>query len=175
MIIGQSGTIGRQALAERAGLGGGSVRTVVKKLREEGLVRVIAAGCSLTGKGRAEYRRLASRVTATVDVEGSQLALGKFQSAIGVRGASARVNHGIEQRDSAVRVGASGAITYVFRDSKFTVPNGSKDCERDFPGAIWKRLREELHPRNDDVVIVSGAGDEIAAGLGAVSAALTLA
>jgi hypothetical protein len=174
LTIGNGGIIGRQALAIESGLGEGSVRTVLKKLREEGYAEVIASGSRLTASGRVVYSRLRKKLSSIVMLDGSQLTVGKRQSAVGVRGGAGRVQSGIQQRDSAIMVGAAGATTYAIRHAKFTIPGGSADCERDFPSPVWRVLKKEIAPRDGDAVVLSGADDDLKAKLGALSAALTL-
>lgn len=172
--IGEGGRVGRHALAKRAGLGDGAVRTVLKRFRERGLVQVDASGCYLTASGLAVYRKLNHRLVGPVTLGGSELTPGRSQVAFAVRGAGRLVKGGIEQRDSAVKAGASGATTYVIRRRKFTIPGGSSDCEREFPSAAWKALRSGLSPRDGDAVILCGSDDEMKATFGSLSAALTL-
>lgn len=174
MTVGESGVIGRQELASRTGLGEGAVRTVVKKLREKGYTEVIASGSRLTASGAAVYSRLREKLSPIAMLDGSHLTVGKRQSAVGVRGGARRVQSGIQQRDSAIMVGAAGATTYTISHGKFSVPGGSTDCERDFPSPAWRALRKEIAPRNGDAVVLSGADTAIGAKLGAISAALTL-
>ena len=81
---------------------------------------------------------------------------------------------GIEQRDASIRAGAAGATTYVIHDSKFQVPGSSVDCEEDFPSEAWAKLRGELRPEDEDVVIVCGSDDRQTSFVGVISAALTL-
>lgn len=172
-IIGDAGAIGRHSLASRAGLGEGAVRTVLKRLRAEGLSDADASGCHLTRKGQAAYSALAKKLSPSAVIEGSRLTMGAVQVAVLLRGGGGSVRSGIEQRDSAIGVGAAGATTYVIRGSRFTIPGGSDDCERDFPGKAWGQLKK-LKPRNGDVVILCGSDTQESAKLGALSAALTL-
>ena len=174
MTIGESGSISRQALARNSGLGEGSVRTVLKKFRQEGYVGADALGCHLTDSGKRAYRSITKVLTPLVPIEGSRLSVGSSQVAILVRSASESVTSGIEQRDSAIRVGAAGATTYIIRGRKFAIPGGSPDCERDFPSPTWTELRKELGPVDSDAVIICGAETEVKARLGALAAALTL-
>jgi len=174
LTIGASDGIGRQALAVKSGLGEGSIRTVLKKFRQLGYVRVNTAGCHLTESGKSAYGSILKKLTPPAPLSGSKLSVGKFQAAVLVRSAGGSVTTGIEQRDSAVRLGASGATTYRMRGGRFTVPGGSLDCEEDFPSQTWSTLRSELGPKDGDAVIVCGAHDEKTAKLGALSAALTL-
>ncbi len=174
LTIGGAKTIGRQTLAERSGLGEGSIRTVLKKLRNEKLVVVDAAGCRLTESGLRLYESMLRKIVPPVAIAGSPLTVGSSQAAALVRSSASAVGSGIDQRDSAIRVGARGATTYIIRCSRFTVPGGSQDCEKDFPGGVWSNLREGLRPKDGDAVIVCGASDQTTSKLGALSAALTL-
>lgn len=174
ITIGAAGTIGRQALAKSSGMGEGSVRTVIKKFRQGRYVAADAAGCHLTSAGKQLYGSISRKLTPPMPLEGWTPAEGQFRAALIVRSGADSVGSGIDQRDSAVRVGASGATTYIIRSGKFAVPGGSDDCEKDFPGTIWNTLRSELKPRNGDAVILCDAKDDTTAKLGALSAALTV-
>jgi hypothetical protein len=174
LTIGESGTIGRHLLAVRVGLGEGAVRTVLKRLREKGLADADASGCHLTREGRGAYSSLIKKLSPPVAVEGSRLTMGAAQVAVSVRGGGNAVKSGIEQRDSAIGVGAAGATTYVMWSSRFTIPSGSDDCERDFPSSAWAILRRKLKPTNGDAIILCGSDTAETARIGALSAALSL-
>jgi Domain of unknown function (DUF4443)/PH0730-like, N-terminal domain len=175
LVIGDGVTIGRQALARRAALGDGAVRTVLKKLKDDGLVEVNASGCFLTTAGKKVFRAIRDKVTPVVPLERSPLTVGNKQMAVGVKGLASKVRTGIEQRDAAIKAGAAGATTYVIRNSRFAIPGGSSDCEADFPSSAWGRLRDELKPREGDAVVLCGSEDASVSELGALAAALTLA
>jgi hypothetical protein len=128
----------------------------------------------LTGPGKRVYESLRTRLSPFVPLEGSKLTIGPHQVGIATRGGGRAVQGGLEQRDSAIRLSASGATTFVIRDGKFTIPGGSSDSERDFPSKVWPALRQGLGPKNGDAVVVCGASDETTAKLGALSASLTL-
>ena len=107
-------------------------------------------------------------------IKKSTLTVGPSQIAVLVRSSAADVGTGIPQRDSAVFAGANGATTYTMKGGKFSIPGGSNDCEEDYRSPAWSTLRNELGPKNGDVVIVCGAAEETTAKIGALSAALTL-
>ncbi len=172
--VGDAGTIGRQALAREIGVGEGAIRTILKKLKGDGYAGANASGCYLTSAGKMVHSRLREKITKVITVDGSQLTVGGRQVAVSVRGGAARVRGGIEQRDSAIKVGASGATTYVIRGTKFTIPGGSSNCEKDYPSPVWSRLRKEFRLRDGEALIISGSSEEMKARLGALSAALTL-
>lgn len=174
LILGGSDAVGRQALAVGTGVGEGSMRTILKKLRQAGLVKVGPAGIQFTEAGRRSYQAVLKRVVPPITLRGSTLTVGKSHAATLMRSSGGAISSGIQQRDASVRAGAEGAITYVLKADKFTVPGGSSDCESDFPGGVWGVLRRDLNPKNGDAVILCGAKDETTAKLGALSAALTL-
>jgi predicted transcriptional regulator len=174
LTIGDTGSIGRQALAKNSNLGEGAIRTVLKKLRDEGYADADASGCHLTETGNRLYRSIRKTLSSFVSIACSQLTIGSSQVALVVRGGGAGVRDGIEQRDYAIRVGASGATTYSIRTGRFTIPGGSSNCEKDFPSGEWSVLRKGLGPRNGDAVVLCGAKDETTAKLGALAAAVTL-
>ena len=174
LAIGGAGLIGRQALANQTGLGGGAVRTVLKRLKEEGYVESDSAGCRLTRSGSRLYSSVQKKISPMVDVKGSELTVGLFQVALAVRSGAATVKGGIEQRDAAIKIGATGATTYVIKSRRFTIPGGSNDCEKDYPSDVWGKLRKELMPKDRDAVIVCGASDSNSARIGALAAALSL-
>jgi hypothetical protein len=174
LTIGNDGTIGRQALADRSGLGDGAIRTVLKKLREGGYADANASGSHLTRDGQKVYAKLMTQLSTVAPLEDTNLTMGSAQAALCVRNAGKGVGSGIEQRDSAIGLGAKGATTYVIKGGKFTVPGGSSDCEKDFPSEAWEVIRAELKPQNGDAVILCGAETTTLATLGALAAVLTL-
>ena len=174
ITIGQRGRVGRHALASSSGLGEGAIRTVIKRLREEGLATVVPSGCRLSPAGKRVYAALSDKLSPVIEVRSSDLTMGAHQVGVVVRNGGSKVTSGIEQRDSAIKVGAAGATTYIMKNKKFTIPSGSSDCEDDYPSAVWKVLRTELEPGEDDAVILCGAALPILANLGAAAAATTL-
>lgn len=174
LVMGESRFTGRQALAKRIGLGEGAARTIIRRLKEEGFVGTNASGCYLTKKGAGAYHNLRKMIPHMMVLGRTELTVGKRQTAVLVRMRPTSITHGVEQRDATVRAGADGATTYLIRESKFQLPGDSQDCERDFPGTIWRTLREGLHPSNGDLVILCGSSDESTSTIGALSAILTL-
>ncbi|MDG6954750.1 MAG: hypothetical protein JRN33_07215 [Nitrososphaerota archaeon] len=174
MTIGDSVSIGRQALSKEVGLGEGAIRTVIKWFRAGGYVKVNANGCLLTPKGNQAYSELKKLIPRILVLPRTTLTVGKIQVAAVVRKKSSRVRSGIEQRDSAVKAGASGATTYLFRGSSFEIPGSPGDAERAFPSESWTKLRSGLEPEEGDVVIVCGSDEKRIALIGVISAALTL-
>ena len=173
LAIGETGSVGRGRLGELVGLGQGEVRTLIKRLKENGLITIEPDGCRLRKKGEREFQKLREKIPWSSVVKAKSLGIGEECSAVLVRGAAKSVRKGIEQRDAAVRVGAIGAFTAVFSGGRFTLPGDGEDCEKDGPPELWSAARS-AGPREGDVLVVVGADSEEVAVLGTLATALTL-
>lgn len=173
MAIGSSGGVGRGRLGALTGLGQGEVRTLIKRLKDNQLIVIEADGCKLSKKGEKEYEKISSQLVWSGPVEARRLELGGKCWAVLVRGAEAPVRYGIEQRDAAIKAGADGAFTSVFKGGRFIIPGEGTDCEKSGPTEPWMTVRK-AGPRDGDAVIVTGSARESDSEDGALAAALTL-
>ena len=168
-LISSGSNVGRQQLASSLGIGEGSVRTIVRRLKGEGLIAINRGGMALSEKGKELLKTLYKRISAT-ELTNTGLTVGKHDYAVLVRGAAGQIDSGIEQRDSALLAGAKGATTLVFRGKKFQLPR----LEVAPSPALVNELVEKLKPEEGDIVII-GAGDRMLdADIGSKSAALEL-
>lgn len=173
IAIGKSGTIGRGRLGSLTGLGQGEVRTLIKRLKDNQLITIETGGCRLSKKGEREYRAVESILTWSSAVNVTPLGLGETGWAAVASGVEKKVRYGLEQRDAAIRAGADGAFTALFKAKKFIVPGEGTDCEKDGPSEPWATIRRS-NPREGDVVLVTGSSTEEDAENGALAAFLTL-
>ncbi len=162
----------RNALCAGLVLGEGTVKTLVKHLKMQGLIETSNRGTRLTAKGKSICEGLLSAIPAEMSLPKCSIALSKFNYAVLVRDFGFAVGLGIEQRDAAIKMGATGATTLLFKDNKFVMPANSDDSlkkERE----IRRMLIEKLNPKEGDVIIIGSANDnEKTAELGAKNAAL---
>ena len=165
--------ISRSISIRELGLGEGSVKTLVKHLKMNGLIENSNAGMWLTNKGMVMYLKLHSVIPAETDIPKCSIALGKFNHAVLVRGLAYNVKTGIEQRDAAIKSGAIGATTLVFREGKLTMPDKSQDSLRREP-KIHDLIITQLGPEDDDVIIIVSADDRKTAEMAAKSTALQI-
>jgi hypothetical protein len=170
-IIGRK-PIGRLGLSERLGLGEGTTRTLIDRLLEARLAKVSKRGCELTESGSLILKDLSSKLGPMTRVTRSPITIGPHNFGILVRKAANKVNSGIEQRDAAVRAGANGAVTFVFKGRRLLIPPVHERITeaRDVIG----RILEDFRPREKDVIVIAGAGSEKLAEDGARAAAWTL-
>lgn len=175
LAIGDEGPIGRIGLSRNLELGEGAIRTIIRHLTQAKLISIVRDGCVLTKPGTGLYNRLRTKLSKVAFVDARQLSLDKFSAAVSVRGASRLVKRGIEQRDAAIRAGATGACTLVVRGGVYVMPMAEDDEWELQPGdQLARDLGSLIHPRNRDAVMVVSGSDKGLAEHGAVAAALTL-
>ena len=159
---------GRKQLSANLHLGEGTVRNLLRRLTEEGLVSSTRRGMELTADGEGLLVELAECIRGT-PVPRSHLTLGEHNHAVLVAGGAQKVRLGVEQRDHALISGASGATTLVHVDGGFKVPA--------LPDAVEESVAESimrLGPRDGDAVVIGTADDAFSAMLGAYAAGLEL-
>jgi uncharacterized protein DUF4443/transcription factor-like protein len=172
MIGKNNNTTSRNALCEGLVLGEGTVKTLVKHLKMQGLIETSNRGTKLTAKGKSICEGLISAIPSEMSLPKCSIALSRFNYAVLVREFGFAVGLGIEQRDAAIKMGAAGATTLLFKDNKFVMPANSEDSlkrERE----IRRMIVEQLNPREGDVIIIGSADNNgKTAELGAKNAAL---
>lgn len=169
--IGVAGSIGRKRLSRSLGLGETSTRTIVNRLKDAGLVDTSKAGCKLTKRGKAIYDELMSQLVQTSQIEMGKMCTSEHNVGILIRNASCEVRHGIEQYEAAIKAGAEGAMTFVYRKGRLVMPAMSDDLQREQP-EIAGRVLKIFHPMENDVIIVGQGTTKESAEDGARAAAL---
>jgi len=165
--------IGRAKLSEELEVGEGAARTIIARLKEAGLISTSKAGCSLTTKGRKLWDKYREIITKEIEIGKCELLNAKYNIAVLINNCAHKVESGMEQRDAAVKIGAKGAITIIFKDGHLIVPSVSNDFLRDYPDAAEQIIRL-MQPEENDVIIISGADTPNVAKQGITAAAWTL-
>ncbi len=172
LMLGEQEPLGRKSIAKMIRLGEGSTRTLLGRLQENGLIKIVREGCRLTEEGRKLYNLLTSLLTPPRQIDADVLKQGKQNCAVLVRGSASKIKKGLEQRDAAVRAGANGATTLIYLGERFTIPCENVDLEERYPSPLWSRLRERLKPSDGDAIIIAGADSGEDAEEGVLAAAL---
>jgi hypothetical protein len=160
---------GRKQLAAAVGIGEGSMRTIVEFLREKGMIDVRQTGVKISSRGLDYLHHLPIR---SERLEPSDISVGTMNAAVQVKGRSAKISLGIEQRDEAIKAGADGATTVLVVGGKLIVPpDYSLDDEKP---EIARALRDSFDLDEGDVVIIGTATDFDRAEDGALAAAFQL-
>ncbi|MFW6117321.1 MAG: DUF4443 domain-containing protein [Thermoproteota archaeon] len=170
--LGAGKPVGRKKLSHILGLGEGETRTLVKHLREKGLIEVSRRGMVLSKFGKEILSDLRSKVSRGVKVPENSLTVGPCDIAVLIKDAADSVRYGMEQRDTAIKVGALGASTLIFRDNTLVMPIPQDFCKKN--QEIHDLLVKELEPEEDDVVVIASAEDERTAELAAKAIALKM-
>jgi len=165
--------IGRARLSKEINLGEGATRTLISRLIDAGLATTNRRGIQLTKSGlliRAELKRNFPREAA---VPRSSITVGPHNFGILVANGGRKVTNGIEQRDAAVRAGATGAVTLLFKRRLLYVPPMERVTARD-----WQRTARGIlnifKPKENDAIVICGAESMRKAEEGARAAAWTL-
>jgi predicted transcriptional regulator len=174
LAIGDKSPIGRLELSRKLGVGEGAARTIIKRLSQARVITTVKEGCVLTSPGQLLYKALRSKLSNIVSIDAGQLALDKITVAIAVRGAARRVKRGLEQRDAAIRAGATSACTLIIDKQRYFMPTADRNEEMPPDDHLVQVLNDLYHPKDGDVVAIVSAPDRERAEQGAMAAALEL-
>ncbi len=156
LLLLEKGPIGRKRLAEMMEIGEGSVRSLIRRLREAGYLEVGREGCYLTRKGHREIRELRKFLKGPVELELPNLVGGRA-SAILVRGRGRVELNVVELRDEAVRVGGRGAIILLSKERELFFPETMEPLGK-YRSDDESLLRATFRPSDGDLVVI-GLGD----------------
>ncbi len=171
-LIERKGRTSRDALSSDLALGEGTVKTLVKHLKMNGLVQTSNGGTKMTAKGKGICEGLLSVMPSELSLPMCSVALGRFNYAVLVKEFGFAIRSGIEQRDAAIKMGATGATTLLFKEGKFVMLASSHDSLKK-ESQVRRMLVEKLKPEDGDVIIIGSAdSSEKTAELAAKNAAL---
>ncbi len=159
--------VGRKKLSSMLGIGEGSTRTILSIIQDQGLVTIGKSGIVLTAKG-IEFKKSVHMDVASVAI--SDLTIGDKDCAVRVPRMARNIRYGCEERDAAIKSGATGATTLVYSNGKLIFPGSDYPVEAD----VETKIRSAFNLKNDDVVIIGTGSTQESAEMGAVVAGLTI-
>jgi DNA-binding MarR family transcriptional regulator len=165
-LIAERKGIGRKQLARELGIGEGSVRTILNRLKERSFITSNRSGQLITAKGKREL----GKTLEYVQIDAGDLTVSDVDVATIVRKAAARVSRGIEQRDEAIKAGAAGATVLVLKKGKLQFPDRFLTVKKELSDVLMKAFK----PREGDVIVIGTARDAVKAEEGARAAVRTL-
>jgi hypothetical protein len=118
-LLQNCGRMSRKSLMKEMEIGEGSVRGMLKVLREWKFVEVSQTGITITDFGRENLGKFGIRL---VDFSDERYAVSSCQQGVIVEGIAQKVTSGMAQRDIAIRCGADGASIFVMRDNRIIFP-----------------------------------------------------
>jgi len=166
----KAGRIGRQKLARKVGVGEGTLRTILAFLKTRNFIIIKQAGIRLTEKSFSFLDKCGLQITR---LQTSEITVGKHNCAVLLRNAAHKIRLGIEQRDEAIKAGASGATTIICRNKKLVFPATNYSLEIKEP-KFAELIHSKLMPEDNDVIIIGSANSLKMAEEGALAAALEL-
>jgi uncharacterized protein DUF4443/transcription factor-like protein len=171
--------ISRALLCQELSLGEGSIKTLVKHLRMQGLIHSNNRGTILTEKGKTLSTALVQSIPTETIMPQCSIALGKFNYAVLLKQSSFAIKSGIEQRDAAIKIGALGATTLLYNNDKiimagtFSSFTPIDDTMQKDESNVTRFLISQLQPKDNDVIIIGSDNEELRrAEFGAKNAAL---
>ena len=165
-LVRETEPLGRKELSEKLGIGEGSARKLVSYLENKGWASTTRQGISLSPRGLELLDDIGLKGK---EVHAGNITVGEIDFAIRLRGFAGMVSSGIAQRDEAIKVGASGATTLVFKGGlRFT--DGFDVDESDSRAA--RVLRQDFDLGEGDVLIIGCSPEPGLAMDGAFAAAV---
>jgi hypothetical protein len=153
-LIKSRGHISRDLLSKELGLGEGSIRTLMRHLQMNNMIIATNAGTTMTQKGKALLLELLSSIPTEMNLPKCSIALGKFNYVVLLKQHSHAIKSGVEQRDAAIKIGAKGATTLLFKQNKFVMPSSTNYDSLQKEPKISKLLIMMLNPEEGDAIII---------------------
>ncbi len=165
--LNESTPVGRKRLSQLLGIGEGSTRTILSMMHEHNMITIGKSGILLTDTG-TEFKKSVSMNVADISI--GDLTIGDKDCAVRVPKMARNVKYGCEERDAAIKSGATGATTLIYTNGKLIFPGS------DYPvdPKIESKIKSVFNLKNDDVVIIGTGPTKEAAEIGAVIAGLTI-
>ena len=175
ILIHEKAPVGRRILAQELEISDGTVRGLLERLAEQGIIRVNKSGAVLTGQGTSRLRKHLSElnIIKMQFLDGCELVPGKSATAIQLTGKYRPGMTGVPQRDEAVRSGAQGSIIIGFRGGRLLFPPDDIDASEMSPKED-KRLRGIFDPSENDLIVIGFASNKPRSLSGALAAVLTI-
>lgn len=164
--------LGRYQMGEELGLGGGSIRSLIKFLRTQGLIEpVTRKGHKLSKEGNRHCTALRQVIMKFTPLPSTSFSVDEINYGCHLHQRAQLVTDGLTQRDAAMRAGATGATTFIqgADPNYLTMPLNHRISQTDA-----KAILEPFNLQEGDVLIIGSASTDTAARLGTLAATLTL-
>ena len=126
----------------------------MRHLQMNNMIKATNAGTTMTQKGEALLLELLSSIPTEMNLPKCSIALGKFNYVVLLKQHSHAIKSGVEQRDAAIKIGAKGATTLLFKQNKFVMPSSTNYDSLQKEPKISKLLIRTLNPEEGDAIII---------------------
>ena len=144
--------MGRFQLMKEMEMGEATIKTLIKRLKKNKLIKSSTKGNILTETGNELLKKIMMKISKPIKIDTSGYTVGKYNTAILIKNSSEKVKFGIEQRDEAIKIGADGATTLICVNNGLIFPG----CNRKIT-ELEKTLRQNFKIENGDVIVI-GSG-----------------
>ena len=159
-VMDREGYVSRLLLIKELQLGEGSIKTLIKHLKMEKLIITTNKGTTMSERGRKFFEQVSRFICAETQIPRSSISVSEFNYAILLRFVKFAIKQGVEQRDAAIKIGAKGATTLIYKDGKFLIPGSKYNALKD-EKMIDNILKDKLKPVNDDIIIIGSDDSNI--------------
>ncbi|MCL1965916.1 MAG: DUF4443 domain-containing protein [Candidatus Bathyarchaeota archaeon] len=164
---------GRNKLANKIGVGNGTIRTIITRLKETELILNTKKGCTLTPKGQETWQQFEQVFPQKTEIPKTELTTSEFNYAFRIKNQKDKIKSCIDQRDAAIIAGAKRAIVLITDQKGLHVASTDQYIEEEYKEAS-KEILKKITPQPKDVIIIAGAETPLKAKTGAFAAAWTL-
>lgn len=172
LLLSKQKYVSRTTFCDELHMGEGAVRTLISYLKEYEFVDSIKAGTFLTIKGKNFAKKFQEAMPYQSFLRKCGLTNGDHNCAIILRKEYvSNIGNGMQQRDYAILYGANDALTLRFKKGEFVFVGDEVICFAD-ESEIKENLIETLHPRNNDIVIITSSNDKFVVEISAINTAL---
>src|SRR5215470_2801457 len=176
VLISEKAPVGRRTLAQDLEITDGTVRGLLERLGEQGIIQVASSGVVLTSRGKdllqKHFKELGVKKIQFLGQ--SEFAPGNLATAIHLVGKYRLGMTGIPERDEAIKSGAHGSITIGVRRNRLVLPPDNQDVAKTSP-LEDKRLREIFGISDNDLIIIGFAPNKSRSLIGALAVVAALA
>ncbi len=172
LLLLEEGPIGRKRLADLMDIGEGSVRSLIRRLRESGYLEVDKGGCYLTEKGLRIIKELRKFLKGPTELYLRDLVKGKVIAFLVRPPYGSKINV-VELRDEAVRAGGRGAIILMTKDGQLLFPETMESLGR-YRSADEFTLKEAFHPSEGDLLVIGLGKSQTESKLAALAVSLAI-
>ncbi len=155
LLVLENESVGRKRLSSMVDIGEGSTRSLIKRLREIGLVNADRSGCFLTERGKEAVRKIRRVMVGPEKLRLSMISDEAYVMLI--RGLRSKINV-LEMRDEAVRVGGRGAIILVRSGNAILFPETGEPLSKYHPED--EEVIMGLSPLEGDIIVI-GIGNDL--------------
>ena len=131
MLLDTEVPLGRKKLSSLLDIGEGSTRTIINILNEQKYIQIDRSGILLTQKGNKFKDSVYFDVAPVIT---SEVTINTCDCAVRIPFAANRITYGCEERDIAIKSGATGATTLICKNGSLIFPGSdypvSKNIER---------------------------------------------